>query len=86
VLAPFEASGARPGPRSPATKTSGHGPRRETVLHVSFETSATERFGLHKGDRLALLRWFLPMTGEPGTNRWIDEARAHVNSTAKATT
>jgi hypothetical protein len=44
------------------------------------------RFGLRKGDGLALLRWFLDMTGEPETDRWMDEARAHVDRTAQATT
>jgi hypothetical protein len=44
------------------------------------------QFGLRKGDGLALLRWFLDMTGEPETDRWMDEARAHVDRTAQATT
>ena len=36
------------------------------------------RFGLRKGDGLALLRWFLEMTADPERNRWMQEARAHV--------
>lgn len=44
------------------------------------------RFGLRKGDGLALLRWFLDMTGDPDANRWMGEARAHVERTAKAAT
>ena len=44
------------------------------------------RFGLRKGDGLALLRWFLDMTGDSETDRWMDEARAHVDRTARATT
>jgi hypothetical protein len=37
------------------------------------------RFGLRKGDGLALLRWFLGLVGDPDSDRWMDEARAHVN-------
>ncbi len=44
------------------------------------------RFGLRKGDGLGLLRWFLDMTGEPERDRWMGEARAHVDPTAGATT
>lgn len=36
------------------------------------------RFGLRKGDGLALLRWFLEMTADPERNRWMQEARGHV--------
>ena len=42
------------------------------------------RFGLRKGDGLALLRWFLDMTGDPGANRWMDDARAHVDREKQA--
>lgn len=44
------------------------------------------RFGLRKGDGLGLLRWFLDMTGDPETNRWMDEARAHVDRKKQPTT
>ncbi len=44
------------------------------------------RFGLRKGDGLGLLRWFLDMTGDPETNRWMDEARAHVDREKQAWT
>ena len=36
------------------------------------------RFGLRRGDGLALLRWLLDTVGDPETSRWIEEARAHV--------
>jgi hypothetical protein len=36
------------------------------------------RFGLRKGDGVALLGWFLDMTGDPDKGRWMDEARAHL--------
>ena len=42
------------------------------------------RFGLRKGDGLGLLRWLLDMTGDPGANRWMDDARAHVDREKQA--
>ncbi len=36
------------------------------------------RFGLRKGDGLALLQWMLDLVGDPATNRWMSEARAHI--------
>jgi hypothetical protein len=36
------------------------------------------RFGLRKGDGLALLRWLLDLVGDHDTPRWMEEARAHV--------
>jgi len=36
------------------------------------------RFGLRRGDGLALLRWLLDLVGDPETSRWMEEARAHV--------
>jgi hypothetical protein len=36
------------------------------------------RFGLRRGDGLALLRWLLDIVGDPDTSRWMEEARAHV--------
>jgi Transcriptional regulator, AbiEi antitoxin len=44
------------------------------------------RFGLRRGDGLALLRWLLDLVGDPDTHRWLEEARAHpvrVSSGAK---
>lgn len=35
------------------------------------------RFGLRRGDGLALLRWLLDTVGDPQTSRWMEEARAH---------
>lgn len=36
------------------------------------------RFGLRKGDGLALLRWLLDLVGDANTPRWIAQARDHV--------
>lgn len=36
------------------------------------------RFGLRRGDGLALLRWLLELVEDPDTAQWIDEARKHV--------
>jgi hypothetical protein len=36
------------------------------------------RFGLRKGDGLAVLRWFLDLIGDPDIPRWMEEAEAHV--------
>lgn len=44
------------------------------------------RFGLRRGDGLALLRWFLDLTGDPERERWIDEARAHADRAVGAKT
>ncbi len=35
------------------------------------------RFGLRRGDGLALLRWLLEVVEDPDTAQWIDEAKAH---------
>lgn len=37
------------------------------------------RFGLRKGDGLALLQWMLDLVGDPATPVWMSEARAHVH-------
>jgi hypothetical protein len=42
------------------------------------------RFGLRRGDGLALLRWMLDLVGDPDTPRWMEEARAHVEQAADA--
>jgi hypothetical protein len=34
------------------------------------------RFGLRRGDGLGVMRWLLDLVGDPGTPRWLDEARA----------
>lgn len=44
------------------------------------------RFGLQKRDGIALLRWFLNMTSNPETNRWMEEAHSHVDRAVRATT
>lgn len=36
------------------------------------------RFGLRRGDGLALLRWLLDLLRDPDTSRWMEEAQAHV--------
>jgi len=36
------------------------------------------RFGLRRGDGLALLRWLLDLVGDPETPRWMSEARESV--------
>jgi hypothetical protein len=43
------------------------------------------RFGLRRGDGLALLRWLLDLVGDANTPRWIAEARDHTtrNATVK---
>jgi len=33
------------------------------------------RFGLRRGDGLAMLRWLLELVGDPSTGDWIEEAR-----------
>jgi len=35
------------------------------------------RFGLRKGDGIALLRWLLDLVADPETSAWMDGARAH---------
>jgi hypothetical protein len=40
------------------------------------------RFGLAKGAGLELLDWFLDLATDPGKERWMDEARAHVDHAA----
>jgi len=39
------------------------------------------RFGLRRGDGLALLDWFLELTNDPDRKRWMDEAWAHADRT-----
>lgn len=36
------------------------------------------RFGLRRGDGLALLRWLLDLVGDPDTAQWIEESRTLV--------
>ncbi|MGH9223538.1 MAG: type IV toxin-antitoxin system AbiEi family antitoxin domain-containing protein [Acidimicrobiales bacterium] len=36
------------------------------------------RFGLRRGDGLALLRWLLDLTGDPEAGRWVAEAHTRV--------
>jgi hypothetical protein len=37
------------------------------------------RFGLQRGNGLALLRWLLELTGDEETPKWMDAARRYVN-------
>ena len=39
--------------------------------------SHAARFGLRRGDGLALLGWLLDLVGDPDTPRWLGEARRH---------
>jgi len=41
------------------------------------------RLGLRRGDGLGLLRWFLDLVGDPGTETWMREALAHMERTAE---
>jgi predicted transcriptional regulator of viral defense system len=36
------------------------------------------RFGLRRGDGVALLRWLLDLVGDPDTSQWMEDARAIV--------
>jgi hypothetical protein len=36
------------------------------------------KFGLRKGDGVALLRWLLDLVGDPETSQWMEEAETHV--------
>ncbi len=40
------------------------------------------RFGLRRGDGIALLRWLLDLVGDPETSRWMEEARTHADRVA----
>jgi len=42
------------------------------------------RFGLRRGDGLALLRWLLDLVGDPETPRWMDEARESLSRVGAA--
>jgi len=39
------------------------------------------RFGLRRGDGVALLRWMYDLVGDPATDRWMMEVRTHRAST-----
>ncbi len=39
------------------------------------------RFGLRRGDGLSLLRWMYDLVGDPDTEEWMEEARAHFGHT-----
>jgi hypothetical protein len=36
------------------------------------------RFGLRRGDGVALLRWLLDLVEDPQTGKWMQEARSHI--------
>lgn len=39
------------------------------------------RFGLRRGDGIAMLRWLLDLAGDPETQGWMQEARASASTT-----
>lgn len=41
------------------------------------------KFGLRRGDGIALLRWLLDLVGDLQTSEWMEEARAHVDRTTE---
>lgn len=43
------------------------------------------RFGLRRGDGLALLRWLLDLVGDQQSERWMVEARTHLTRPAEGT-
>lgn len=43
------------------------------------------RFGLRRGDGLALLRWLLDLIGDPQTSRWMNEARESIQRRSQTT-
>lgn len=43
-----------------------------------------ERYGLERGDGIGVLGWLLALVGDPETERWVDEARAHLKRTESA--
>jgi len=45
-------------------------------------TPHARKFGLQRGDGIALLGWLLELVGDPETPRWMKEARAHVDRVA----
>jgi predicted transcriptional regulator of viral defense system len=36
------------------------------------------RFGLRRGDGFGVMRWLFDLVGDPGTPRWLEEARTHL--------
>jgi predicted transcriptional regulator of viral defense system len=50
---------------------------RPRSFAVSLEPLA-QRFGLRKGDGLAVLRWLLELGGDPNTAFWLQQATAHM--------
>jgi hypothetical protein len=54
--------------------------------HKCSTSPRNGRFVLRKGDGLAFLRWFQDMSGDLETDRWMEEARTHVDRTTRATT
>jgi hypothetical protein len=41
------------------------------------------KFGLRRGDGIALLHWLLDLVGDPETSRWMEEAQNHVDGAAE---
>lgn len=42
------------------------------------------RLGLRKGDGVAALRWLLDLVGQPDTEEWMRDARAHLTRAARS--
>jgi Transcriptional regulator, AbiEi antitoxin len=55
------------------------GENEQPGLVVDALVPHAARFGLRKGDGLALLQWMLDLVGDPATHRWMSEARAHIH-------
>jgi hypothetical protein len=48
-------------------------------VFVDSLAAQASRSGLRPGDGLGVMRWLLDLVGDPGTPRWLDEARAHLD-------
>ncbi len=54
------------------------GATEDAGTFVSALAPRAARFGLRRGDGVAMLRWLLDLVGDPETPRWMDDARAIV--------
>jgi len=61
------------------------GENEQAGLIVDALAPHAARFGLRKGDGLALLQWMLDLVGDPTTSLWMSQARAHVHRETNAT-
>ncbi len=81
LLADREDPGAVSSVVADAIRTGGEDPG---AVADALAPGAT-RFGLRRGDGLALLRWLLDLAGDPGASRWMEQARAHAAGSAAGT-